>query len=60
MQSIKSKLREFKLSGIYNNIEERLSFAQSQSLSYVDFLELLLEDELNNRKDNGHKKIRKG
>ncbi|HBG62567.1 MAG TPA: AAA family ATPase [Candidatus Omnitrophica bacterium] len=56
MQSIKSKLREFKLSGIYNNLEERLSYAQAQSLSYHDFLELLLEDELNNRKDNGYKK----
>jgi DNA replication protein DnaC len=56
MHSIKSKLKEFKLSGIYNSLEERLSFAQAQSLSYHDFLELLLEDELNNRKDNGYKK----
>lgn len=56
MQSIKSKLREFKLSGIYNSIDERLLYAQSKSISYLDFLELLLEDEANSRRDNGYKK----
>lgn len=56
MQSIKSKLRDYKLSGIYNSLEERLSYAQSKNLSYADFLELLLEDEANNRRDNGYKK----
>lgn len=56
MNSIKKLLRDFKLSGIHNSIEERLSYAQSKSLSYSDFLELLLEDEANNRKDNGYKK----
>lgn len=56
MQSIKNKLKEFKLSGIYNSIDERLLYAQSNSISYADFLELLLEDETNNRRDNGYKK----
>lgn len=56
MQAIKSRLREYKLSGIYNSLEERLSYAQTKSLSYADFLELLLEDEANNRRDNGYKK----
>lgn len=56
MNSIKKRLRDFKLSGIYNSIEERFSYAKSNSLSYHDFLELLLEDEENNRKDNGYKK----
>ena len=56
MQQIKTKLRDFKLSGIYNSFEERLSYAKVNSLSYVDFLELLLEDESNNRRDNSYKK----
>jgi len=56
MQSVKTKLREFKLSGIYNNLEERLYYAKQESLSYMDFLELLLSDEQNNRKDNSYKK----
>ncbi|MEA1964444.1 MAG: IS21-like element helper ATPase IstB [Candidatus Aerophobetes bacterium] len=53
---LKIRLREFKLSGIYNNIEERLSFAKEKDLSYTQFLELLLEDEANNRRTNSYKK----
>lgn len=56
LQAIKTQLRSFKLSGIYNNLEERLSFAQSQSLSHIEFLNVLLEDERNNRRDNSYKK----
>ena len=56
MQALKTKLKSFKLSGIYNSLEERLSYAQDKSLGYQDFLELLLEDEYNNRKDNSYKK----
>jgi DNA replication protein DnaC len=56
MNTIKNKLRNFKLSGIYNSIDERLSYAKEKSLSYVDFLALLLEDESNNRQDNSYKK----
>lgn len=56
MNMLKSKLKRFKLSGISNNLEERLSYAQKKSLSYMDFLELLLEDELNNRNINSYKK----
>lgn len=50
------RLREFKLSGIYNSVEERISFAKEKSLSYREFLGLLLEDETNNRRDNSYKK----
>jgi len=53
---IKSRLKEFKLSGIAANIDERLAFANSKALSYQEFLELLLEDEANNRRDNSHSK----
>ena len=56
MNALMSKLRRFKLSGIYNTLQERLSYAREKSLSHVEFLELLLEDELNNRSDNSYKK----
>lgn len=56
MQTVKTRLRAFKLSGIYNSLEERIALANEKSLSYVDFLELLLEDEANNRSDNSYKK----
>ena len=56
MDLVKSRLREFKLSGIYNSFEERMAYAQERKLSYMEFLELLLEDEANNRRDNGYKK----
>lgn len=56
MNVLKTRLRDFKLSGIYNSLEERLSYAQEKSLAYPEFLELLLEDEYNNRRDNSYKK----
>ncbi len=56
MNNIKNTLKEFKLAGIYNNLEERLSYAKNKSLSYLQFLEIILEDELNNRRDNSYKK----
>ena len=56
MNMLKSRLKDFKLSGIYNSVEERLDYAQEKSLAYREFLELLLEDEYNNRRDNSHKK----
>ena len=56
MNTLRARLREFKLSGIYNNFEERLAYAKDKSLSHTEFLELLLEDESNNRKDNSYKK----
>src|SRR6476646_3801613 len=56
MQTVKSQLRTFKLSGIYNSLEERIALANEKSLSYVDFISLLLEDETNNRRDNSYKK----
>lgn len=56
MSLLKNRLREFKLSGIYNAVDERVNYATDKSLSYTEFLELLLEDEANNRRDNGYKK----
>lgn len=56
MNMLKARLREYKLSGIYNSLEERLDYANEKGLSYIEFLELLLEDENNNRRDNSYKK----
>lgn len=55
MNTLKSRLRAFKLSGIYNSLEERLTYAQQNSLGYLDFLELLMEDEANNRRSNSYR-----
>lgn len=56
MNMLKSRLRDFKLSGIYNSLEERLSYANEKSLSHMELLELLFEDEVNNRINNSYKK----
>ncbi len=56
MSMIRARLRDFKLSGIYAGYEDRIKYAQEKSLSYEEFLEMLLEDEENNRKDNSFKK----
>ena len=56
MNTLKSRLKEFKLAGIFANLDERLSYAKDRSLSYTEFLELLLEDETNNRSQNSYKK----
>jgi len=56
MNTLQTRLRDFKLAGIYANLDERLSYAKERSLSHIEFLELLVEDEFNSRKDHGHKK----
>jgi DNA replication protein DnaC len=56
MNTLKSRLRDFKLSGIYNSLEDRLSYAHEKSLSHLELLELLFEDETNNRMNNSYKK----
>ena len=56
MNTLKSRLRDFKLSGIYNSLEDRISYANEKSLSHIELLELLFEDEVNNRISNSYKK----
>lgn len=56
MNTIKTKLRDFKLSGIFHSIEERIIYAKNNDLSHFDFFSLLLEDETNNRRGNSYKK----
>jgi DNA replication protein DnaC len=56
MNGIQQKLKEFKLSGMGRTFQERLDYAEKNSMPYKEFLEILLEDEGNNRKDNNYKK----
>ncbi|HEY3283027.1 MAG TPA: ATP-binding protein [Armatimonadota bacterium] len=43
------KLKELKLSGMLNTLNARVELAQSQQLSPLEFLALLLEDEIDRR-----------
>lgn len=56
MEALKEHLRNFKLAGMLLSLEERVTYANDKQLSYPQFLELLCEDELNNRNDNSYKK----
>jgi len=56
MTSIEENLKEFKLSGIARTFQERLNYAEKNSMPYREFLEILLEDEGNNRRGNNYKK----
>lgn len=51
------KLRDFKLSGIVRTLEVRLEEAVSRNLSHSEFLDLLLEDEVNQRTENRRKRL---
>ncbi len=56
MNQLKSKLRELKLAGIVKTLENRNQYATENKLSYIDFLELLVEDEYANRMSNSYQK----
>ncbi|WP_459893769.1 IS21-like element helper ATPase IstB, partial [Desulfothermus okinawensis] len=56
MQEIKRKLINLKLSGIAKSLESRNQYAIEKGLSYLEFFELLLEDEVINRQNNSFKK----
>jgi DNA replication protein DnaC len=56
MSTVYKHLREFKLSGMVANIDERIAFANDKQLGYLEFIELLCDDEINNRNRNGYKK----
>ena len=46
---LQSKLKSLRLSGMLDTLEHRLSQAQSGQIGFLDFLELLLEDEIQRR-----------
>jgi DNA replication protein DnaC len=56
-QAAIQKLREFKLSGMIRTIEIRLTEAVERNLSHREFLELLLEDEVNQRTENRRRRL---
>ena len=39
MNTLKKRLRDFKLAGILSGLEQRLHYAQKQSLGHLEFLE---------------------
>ena len=56
MQTLVNYFKEFKLSGMAYTLDDRMSYANSNKISYQEFLELLCEDEKNNRRENNYKK----
>lgn len=51
-----SKFKQLKLSGIASTFEMRNEQALKDNMSYVEFMELLISDELNNRQSNSIKR----
>lgn len=51
-----SKLKQLKLSGISKTIDMRNEQALKDNMSYMEFMELLISDEFNNRQNNGIKR----
>ena len=56
MEKLKTKLRELKLAGVIKSLDSRNKYAIEKKVSYLDFLELLIEDEYVNRKSNSFSK----
>jgi len=54
MNDTDEKLKQLKLSGIRKTLESRNAYALKNQMSYLEFLELLLEDETNNRRQNSY------
>ncbi len=49
MHQLENKMRQLKLNGMLDTLELRLSQAQKESLGFIQFVELLLEDEVQRR-----------
>ena len=56
MNQIKSDLTKLKLSGIVKTVENRNAFALENKISYINFLELLIDDEKASRLSNSYKR----
>ena len=59
MQNIIKDFNTFKLAGMVATLEERITYANNNKLSYTELLEVLCEDEKSNRYDNSYKKRKK-
>ena len=53
MNEIKHILKKLRLSGILIGLEDRVAYAKAHKLAFVEFLELVLQDELTRRQHNG-------
>jgi DNA replication protein DnaC len=51
------KLKELRLSGMVDTLDERAQMAQLQNLTPVDFLALLLDDEIDRRRQHRHERL---
>jgi DNA replication protein DnaC len=51
-----SHLKDLKLSGVIKTLDTRLEEAIKSNLSYLEFFELLVQDEVNNRIGNANRK----
>jgi DNA replication protein DnaC len=51
------KLRELRLSGMVDTLDERAQMAQLRNLTPVDFLALLLDDEIDRRQQRKHERL---
>jgi DNA replication protein DnaC len=56
MNELKNKLRELKLAGAVKTLETRNKYALEHKASYLEFLELIIEDEYANRMANSYHK----
>lgn len=56
MEALKQKLRKLHLGGLLQNLEQRNAYALEHKIAYLDFLELLLEDEFALRQSNSYQK----
>lgn len=56
MQQLESSLKELRLNGMRTSLHERLRYVLDQKLSYPDFLQLLVEDELVARSGSGYQR----
>ena len=55
MEKIKERLKQLRLSGAITSLESRNQYALENKISYMDFLELLLEDEWAIRQSNAYR-----
>ena len=53
MNELKHVLKKLHLSGVLFTLQDRLAYAKTNKLSHLEFLELVLQDELSRRKHNG-------
>ena len=56
METIKERLKQLRLSSAILSLEDRNKYALENKISYMDFLELLLEDEWASRQANGYRR----